>query len=61
LSFLRSALIESEVNAIDILAIGLGIAPIHLHNIFPIVLHSLDISEFSSGIAAVSEILHFNH
>jgi hypothetical protein len=54
-------LIKSEVSGIDVLAIGLGITPIHLHNIFPVVLHSLLISEFTSGIAAVSGILHFNH
>jgi hypothetical protein len=50
---LRSALLESEVNGINVLTIGLGIAPIHLPVIFPVVLYSFDISGFSLGLATV--------
>jgi hypothetical protein len=38
---------------INVIAIGLGIDPIHLPDIFPVALYTPNISEFASGLAAV--------
>jgi hypothetical protein len=48
----RSALVDCEENGIDILGIGLGIAPLHLSELFPLCLYAPNPSDLGVAMAA---------
>jgi hypothetical protein len=53
---LKSALTECDGNGIDVLGIGVGIAPFHLHELFPVSLYCADPLELSHGLAAALDV-----
>jgi Mg-chelatase subunit ChlD len=49
---LKSALIDCEMSGIDVLGIGVGIAPVHVADLFPLCLYAPNPSELGSAMAA---------
>jgi hypothetical protein len=53
---LKAALSECESSGIDVLGIGIGIAPLNLRKLFPVALYCPDINDLGKGLAISMEV-----
>ncbi|KAA6378936.1 MAG: putative NEK protein kinase, partial [Streblomastix strix] len=55
-STLRQALIDSDASQIDVLGVGLGIAPLQLQNLFPIALYAPNPADLGEAMAVALSV-----
>jgi hypothetical protein len=53
---LKSTLIECAVSGIDVLGIGVGLAPVHLQELFPVALYCPNPIDLDRGLAAALDV-----